>query len=419
MNGDKSITHRAFMIGSLSRGRTTIKGFSTCEDCTRTLRIMKNLGVNINHESPEISIEGNGIFNLSEPDSVLDCGNSATTMRLITGILAGQKFNSVLTGDSSLRKRPMDRIIKPLQKMNACIQAENQNKYAPLKITGRPLSAIEYKLPVASAQVKSSILLAGLHSNGTTKIIEPAPSRDHTEIMLDYLGWPIEKRERKIILKNNGKLKARNINIPGDISSASYLLALASMLPESNLCIKEVGINPTRTGFLNVLEKMNVNFSLSSKRIVSGERVADINVEGSKMKGVKIGGKLIPRLIDEIPVIAVLATKAEGVTEVSDASELRVKETDRIKAIVTELRKMGAEIEEKRDGFIINGPVKLNGAECESYRDHRIAMSLCIAGLTARGTTTVNEAECIKTSFPEFIKVTGEICGENVIEKLD
>jgi 3-phosphoshikimate 1-carboxyvinyltransferase len=418
VGGDKSITHRAFIIGSIAKGITTLKDYSKCEDCMTTLEIMKKLGVNILKNKATIKIEGKGLHGLTEPLDVLDCRNSGTSMRLLSGLLAGQKFFSILTGDSSLNKRPMKRIIEPLSLMGADISSRNNNQFAPLAIKGRNLKAINYTTPVASAQIKSSIILASLYAEGNSSITEPAKSRDHTERMLNLFGAKIETSGNQISIKEKNKLVAKDITVPGDISSAAFFLVLASVIKGSKVLIRNVGINPTRTGILEVLQKMGANISLKNEKDKNYEPIADLLVKGTELKGIEISGDMIPKIIDEIPILAVAATQAEGITQIKDARELRVKETDRIYAITTGLKKMGAKIEEKPDGLIIEGPTKLKGNICESFRDHRIGMALAIAGIIADGKTTIEESECIDISFPEFTEILGGICGtDNVDEK--
>jgi len=415
INGDKSITHRGLIIGSIAEGRTILHGYSNGIDCMSTLKNLKDLGIKIVESESTILIQGRGLGGLTEPENVLDCENSGTTMRLLSGLLSGQDFFSVLTGDNSLCKRPMDRIINPLQKMGAEIRAREKNRFAPLSISGGNLKSINYKLPIASAQVKSAILLAGLYADGKTTIEEPYPTRDHTERMLKLFGSKIEKYRNLITLKEKDRLTSHELFIPGDISSASYFMVLASITQNGELFLKDVGINPTRTGILDILEMMGADISILNKRDVSNEPIADILVKNRKLNAIDISGDIIPRIIDELPIIAVAATQAKGTMKVKNATELRVKETDRIKAIVENLKKMGAKIEEQKDGFIVKGPKRLNGTLCNSYGDHRIAMSLAIAGLIANGVTIIEDTECIKISFPEFITLLKMVCGEEHI----
>jgi len=418
VGGDKSLTHRGLIIGSISKGITTLRDYSKCEDCMATLEIMKKLGIPILKNKSTIRIEGKGLNGLSEPADVLDCKNSGTSMRLLAGLLAGQNFFSVLTGDSSLIRRPMRRIIEPLTLMGARIYGRNNDQLAPFAIKGGNLKSINYKSPVASAQVKSSILLASLYAEGSTTVEEPSESRDHTERMLNLFGVKIESINNKITIKEKKELAAQELLIPGDISSAAFFLVLASGVKGSKILIKNVGINPTRTGILEVLKNMGADISVTNERNNCNELVADLLVKGSRLNGIEISGKIIPKVIDELPILAVAATQAQGTTEIKDAEELRVKETDRIYAITRGLKKLGAKIEEKKDGFIIAGPTRLKGNICESFGDHRIGMALAIAGVMAEGKTELRESECINISFPEFTEILRRVCGEdNVIEK--
>jgi 3-phosphoshikimate 1-carboxyvinyltransferase len=384
-----------------------------------TLEIMKKLGIPILKNKSTIRVEGKGFNGLIEPKDILDCKNSGTSMRLLSGLLAGQNFFSVLTGDSSLTKRPMGRIVEPLTLMGAKIYGRNNDQLAPLAIKGGNLKSINYKSPVASAQVKSSILLASLYAHGNTTIEEPVASRDHTERMLNLFGAKIESFNNKITIKERNKLIAKELLIPGDISSAAFFLVLASGVKGSKILIKNVGINPTRTGILDVLKNMGANISITNKRNNCNELVGDLLVKGSNLSGIEISGRIIPKIIDELPILAVAATQAEGTTEIKDAEELRVKETDRIYAITRGLKKLGAKIEEKRDGFVISGPTKLKGNVCESFSDHRIGMALAIAGVMAEGKTELRESECIDISFPEFTEILRRVCGENSVTEKD
>jgi len=411
VGGDKSITHRGLIVGSIAEGITILKDYSTCDDCMATLEIMKKLGVNILKNKSTIRIEGKGLRGLKEPSDILDCKNSGTSMRLLSGLLAGQNFFSVLTGDNSLLKRPMKRIIEPLTLMGAKISGRENDQFAPLTIKGGNLKAIDYKSKIASAQVKSSILLASLYAEGNSSVTEPTQSRDHTEKILNLFGAKIESSENKITLKEKNKLIAKDLSIPGDISSAAFFLVLASIIKGSKLLIKNVGINPTRTGILDVLKNMGADISVKNERNKNYEPVADLFIKGSKLKSIKIFGKIIPKVIDELPILAVAATQAEGVTEIKDAQELRVKETDRIYAIAAGLKKMGAKVVEKPDGLIIEGPTALKGNICESFDDHRIGMALAIAGVLAEGKMQLLESECINVSFPGFTEILRRTCG--------
>ncbi len=410
--GDKSISHRSLMLAGIANGQSRISGLLEGEDCLATLKIMKDLGVDITRDnSGTYLVEGNGLDGLKEPADILDCGNSGTTMRLLSGLLAGCPFYSVLAGDSSLNSRPMARIITPLTKMGAKIWSRN-NGLAPLSIKGGSLTSINYDSPVASAQVKSSILLAGLSTEGITYVNEPAQSRDHTEKMLKAAGVKIEVTGNTIKLTSSGQpvLKPLDIKIPGDISSAAFIIAAGLITDSSRILIKDVGINQTRTGILDALEMMEAELSIQNKRTSSGEPLADIEASSSNLKAVEISGELVPRLIDEIPLLALLATQADGETVIKDAAELRVKETDRIKAISSELRKLGAEIEEYPDGMKIKGNTELKGGiEVDSYGDHRIGMTMAIAGLIAENGITVKNSESINISFPDFEKLINNL----------
>jgi 3-phosphoshikimate 1-carboxyvinyltransferase len=403
--GDKSISHRAIILGALAEGLTEIRGWSRSEDCQRTVEAARALGVEVEGwESELLQIHGKGIRSLREATDVLDCGNSGTTMRLFGGVLSGQPFLSVLTGDASLRRRPMDRIVLPLRQMGAEIRGRAHDTLPPLAVRGGGLRGVTYRSPVASAQVKSAILLAGLFAEGPTTVIEPVASRDHTERMLEACGQRVERGEREVTVVPPGTLRANSISVPGDFSSAAFFLVGALILPDSNLAIEGVGVNPTRTGLLEVLHGMGAAIRVLPEDGSVGEPRARLHVQSSRLKGVSIGGDLIPRLIDEIPVLAVAAACAEGKTVIRDAAELRVKESDRIRTIAVELSRMGVRTEELEDGLIIHGGEGLRGAPCESYGDHRVAMALTVAGLRAEGETTISGAECIRTSFPGFME---------------
>ena len=401
--GDKSISHRAAMIASIAEGATEIYNYSTGADCRQTLQCLEKLGVEIEETKQRLRIVGRGLAGLQEPEQILDAGNSGTTMRLLLGLLAGQDLFAVLTGDQSLCQRPMGRVITPLAMMGAQIRGRSGD-YAPLAIRGfSEVRPIEYRLPVASAQVKSAILLAGLQASGTTSIIQPLPSRDHTERMLQVFGAPLRVDGNVISLQGKKKLGGQIIRVPGDISAAAYLIVAAAIVPGSSIFIRDVGINLTRTGILDVLEIMGAEIELENMCLWNKEPMADLLVRSADLKGTVIAGELLPLVLDEIPVLAVAATAAQGETIISDASELRVKETDRLQAITSELRKMNAEIKEKPDGLIIRGG-PLEGARVNSWGDHRIAMALAVAGLIAKGETIIEDAGCIDISFPDFTK---------------
>ncbi|MFW5749811.1 MAG: 3-phosphoshikimate 1-carboxyvinyltransferase [Halanaerobium sp.] len=412
--GDKSISHRSLILSSIAEGESKIEGLLEAEDCLSTMGIMRDLGIEITKEAKgKYTVQGKGLDGLQEADDVLDCGNSGTSMRLLAGLLASQDFYSVLTGDHSLRKRPMQRIIGPLSRMGAEIWSRRDG-LAPLSIKGQPLEAVEYELPVASAQLKSSILLAALKTEAETVIIEPAVSRDHTERMLKGAGIDLEILKDRIILKKSAerRLKPFEINVPGDISSAAFFIAAGLLAAEGELLIKNVGINQTRSGFLEVVEAMGGQIDLLNQKDQGGEPTADILVKPSNLKGTEVSGEVIPRLIDEIPIISVLAVFAEGKTVIKDAEELRVKETDRIKAVVTEFERLGIEIKENEGGMEISGPQQVEGGiEVESYHDHRIAMSLAVLALNTEKGITINGSEIIATSFPNFKELLAEVIG--------
>lgn len=401
--GDKSISHRAAILGAIANGKTTINNFLRSDDCLSTVHCLQAMGVEFDGlTTGTLTVSGAGLRGLVEPENVLDVGNSGTTLRVLPGILAGQKFFSVLTGDDSVRKRPVDRVVVPLQKMGARLWARAEGRYPPLVIQGGDLRAIKYKLPVASAQVKTAVLLAGLLAKGKTTVIEQTLSRDHTERMLQYLLADIEAEGSEIMVSGGKELTAGEIDVPGDLSSAAFFIAGALITPSSGLTIRNVGLNPTRTGLLEVIRSMRHEIETRSIEVKSNEPRGDLKISSASLQATTIGGELIPKVIDELPLIAVLATQAEGKTVVKDAQELRVKETDRIKAVCTELAKLGARIKEKEDGFEVEGPTRLKGAKVKSYGDHRIAMALTIAGLVAEGNTAIEEAECISISFPGF-----------------
>lgn len=405
--GDKSISHRSVMLGSLANGTTHVHGFLTGEDCLSTIACFKKMGIEIELDGTDVTVHGKGLNGLNAPTETLDVGNSGTTLRLMTGILSAQPFSCTVTGDSSIQKRPMDRVEKPLKQMGAEITGQGGEKIlAPLHITGHSLKGTHYTLPVASAQVKSAIILAGLYAEGKTVITEPEATRDHTEIMLNHFGADIKRNGNDITVTPVKELYAKEIFVPGDISSAAYFMVLGAVCPDSDITIKNVGINPTRTGIITVLENMGANITLLNERTVSGEKVADINVKYTpSLKSTTVEGDIIPKLIDEIPVIAVAACFAEGTTVIKDAQELKVKESNRIKTVVNELKKFGADIEETDDGMIIKGKCSLKGAVCDSHNDHRIAMSMAVAGIMAEGSTTIKDSQCVDISFPTFFSL--------------
>ncbi len=402
--GDKSISHRAVMFGSIAKGDTEITGFLKGDDCISTISCFRKLGIDINVSEDKVIVHGKGLHGLTAPEKPLYVGNSGTTIRLISGILSAQPFDSVLNGDSSIQKRPMKRVINPLAEMGAEIDSTN-NGYAPLTIHGTKLKAIEYTMPVASAQVKSSILLASLFAEGTTIINEPVASRDHTEIMLNYFGADIKNKDGVITSTPVNELYGRSLEVPGDISSAAFFMVAGLIVPNSHLIIENVGINPTRTGIIDALRAMGGYVEILNERRSGGELVGDIEVKTSQLKATTLEGSIIPRMIDEIPVFAVAALCAEGTTYVKDAEELKVKESNRIATMSTELGKMGAIITETDDGMIIEGGQKLKGSTVYSHLDHRVAMSCATAALIADGATTITDADCVGISFPNFYEI--------------
>jgi 3-phosphoshikimate 1-carboxyvinyltransferase len=400
--GDKSISHRSVMIGAIASGITDIENFLPGQDCLSTVRCIRQLGIKVEELNPtHLRVHGKGATGLSEPEDFMDAGNSGTTIRLISGILAGQNFISFLTGDASIRRRPMARVAEPIRQMGAEVWGRNDGRYAPLAIKGGNLRAINYHTPVASAQIKSAVLLGGLYATGETVVTEPALSRDHTEKMLKAFGANIETQGLTTKIEASS-LNGQKVIVPGDISSAAFFLTAGAIIPGAGITVARVGLNPTRTGILDVLAAMGARISISNQFESSGELIGDITVEGRGLKGLEIGGDIIPRLIDEIPVLAVAAAVAEGQSVIRDASELKVKESNRLEAIATELTRFGADIKETEDGLIINGGRSLKGAVCESYHDHRIAMACILMGLVAKGRTVVHNTECIDISFPGF-----------------
>ncbi|MGN0412092.1 MAG: 3-phosphoshikimate 1-carboxyvinyltransferase [Lachnospiraceae bacterium] len=407
--GDKSISHRAVMFGSLAKGTTQVTGFLKGADCLSTISCFRQLGVSIEEKDQKIYIHGKGLHGLSAPDGILDAGNSGTTTRLISGILSGQNFTSTITGDASIQKRPMRRIITPLSQMGASIESVHGNDCAPLHISPASLHGITYQSPVASAQVKSSILLAGLYADGITTVKEPAISRNHTEIMLKSFGATVHTEGLSASILPEPDLTALEISVPGDISSAAYFIAAGLIVPGSEIRIRHVGINPTRDGILQVAKAMGGNITLENVS-ESGEPTADIVVRSSSLHGTTIEGAIIPTLIDELPVIAIMAAAAEGTTVIKDAAELKVKESNRIEVMVENLSAMGCDITATEDGMIINGGKALHGAEIDSHLDHRIAMSFAIASLIADGVTIIKDASCVNISYPSFYQDLASLC---------
>lgn len=400
--GDKSISHRSIMLGALAEGTTEVRGFLQGADCLSSISCFEKMGVQIENQGDIVRIHGLGLHNLHAPSVTLDVGNSGTTTRLMSGILAAQSFTSLVDGDASIRKRPMKRIITPLTQMGASITSLNQNDCAPLRIEGKPLHGIHYQSPVASAQVKSAILLAGLYADGETSVTEPYVSRNHTELMFEAFGVPVHREGTTVTIRPIDSLNAQKILVPGDISSAAYFLVAGLITPNSELVIRNVGINPTRDGILDVCRAMGADITLECVSDTIGEPTADIRVRTSALHSTVIEGAVIPKLIDELPIIAVLACFAEGTTVIRDAQELKVKESNRIDVMVHSLSAMGADIEATDDGMIIHGGKPLHGAVIDSNLDHRIAMSFAIAGMNADGETEIQGSECVNISYPNF-----------------
>jgi 3-phosphoshikimate 1-carboxyvinyltransferase len=409
--GDKSISHRAVILGSLTQGVTVIDGFLSCDDTLSSANAMTTLGVPIDIKESNVEIKGKGLFGLSEPENTIDAGNSGTTARLLTGLLSAQRFFASITGDKYLRRRPMERVVKPLTLMGAKIWGREKGKMLPLAIQGTQLSGISYELPVASAQVKSALLLAGLYAQGETEIIEAVRTRDHTERMLSHLGADVRRKGKSIKITGGTILKGSEISVPSDISSAAFFIVAALINPGSEILIKNVGINPDRIGVIEILKEMGGFIEIANKRYISGEPIGDISVRSSALKASEIKGEIIPKAIDELPVITVAACFAEGETVIKDAKELRIKETDRIKAMTTELRKLGADIEELDDGMVVRGQIHLTGGSCSSWGDHRVAMALAVAATRAKGDTRIEESDCVSVSFPGFFEVMRRLRG--------
>ncbi|WP_174734005.1 3-phosphoshikimate 1-carboxyvinyltransferase [Mesobacillus harenae] len=401
--GDKSISHRSVMFGALANGITKVENFLPGDDCLSTISCFRQLGVEIEQEGSRVVVFGKGFEGLSEPEGILDVGNSGTTIRLLMGILSGRPFHSVLMGDHSIGKRPMTRVTKPLSLMGANISGRKEGEYTPLSISGQQLNSIEYKLPVASAQVKSAIILAGLQAEGETTIIEPEKTRDHTERMIRQFGGEVTTNGLAVSVRGGQSLTAANVSVPGDISSAAFFLAAGAIIPDSKIILKNVGLNPTRTGILDVLTAMGADITIEPYQTESGEPAGDITVAFSTLKGTVVEGSLIPRLIDEIPIIALIATQADGITVIKDAAELKVKETNRIDTVVAELAKLGARLEATEDGMIIYGNTFLKGGEAvSSHGDHRIGMMLAIGALLCTKDVSLEQAEAISVSYPSF-----------------
>ena len=408
---DKSISHRSIMFGAISKGTTIVNNFLKAEDCLSTIAVFKQLGVRITEKNEQIMIEGKGFEGLTAPSSRLDAGNSGTTMRLVLGILAGCPFTSEIAGDASLNRRPMERVMKPLREMGADLQGTAEAEFPPLKVTGNTLHGIEYHMPIASAQVKSAILFAALQAEGTTKIIEKEQSRNHTEEMIKQFGGKIQVEGKEIIVTGPQQLIGQEVTVPGDISSAAFYLVAASILANSEVLLKQVGINPTRTGILDVLMHMGAN--IEERQLDEQNQAADLIVRSAQLHACEIQGEIIPRLIDELPIIALAATQATGTTIIRDAQELKVKETNRIDATAEELTKMGANIEPTEDGLIIHGPTSLHGATVDSHGDHRIGMMLQIAALLTAEPVELLNPEAVNISYPEFFTDLAKLVQED------
>ncbi|HUD00113.1 MAG TPA: 3-phosphoshikimate 1-carboxyvinyltransferase [Candidatus Polarisedimenticolaceae bacterium] len=408
--GDKSIGHRAVIFGSIAHGLSRVSNMSGGEDNLRTVQAFKDLGVKISTEGETLYIQGKGWEGLTAPKNIIDCGNSGTTMRLLSGVLAGRPFTTMLDGDQSLRRRPMQRVIEPLRRMGANLVGREGPGLAPLEINGGSLKGIEYSMPIASAQVKSAILLAGLQAEGVTIVQEPQNSRNHTELMIKGFGGEVALDGRKILLKGGQTLHGKGVRIPGDMSSAAFFLVAAALIPGSQVIVRRVGVNPTRDGVVEILRRMGAEIELLGATIETGEPVADLKVKGTRLRGVEIGSELAARTIDEYPILAIAAALADGVTVIHGAKELRFKESDRISAMSEGLRRLGVDVDEREDGMTIRGRETLQGNKVRSFGDHRIAMSLAVAGLCAEGGVEIDDADCVAISFPTFFGLLDEIC---------
>ncbi|HIE64251.1 MAG: 3-phosphoshikimate 1-carboxyvinyltransferase [Nitrospira sp.] len=411
--GDKSITHRAVILSALGEGTAEIVGYLPSEDCERTVAAFREMGISILESASggvsRLVMEGKGLRGLSEPREVIDCGNSGTTMRLMTGLLSGQSFFSVLTGDASLRQRPMRRVVEPLRLMGGEIRGRSGGDLAPLAFSGKKLSAIDYRLPFSSAQVKSALLLAGLFASGETTISEPGSSRDHTERMFRYLDIPCEEKAGGFSVIGGSPFKNKRMDIPGDISSAAFFLVAASILEGSEITLRGVGVNPTRTGVLDVLQKMGADITVQPLAPMCNEPVADLTVRSCPLRGTVIDGALAASVLDEFPVLCIAAAAAEGETVIRNAQELRVKESDRIETMAKSLRGMGVQVETSADGMRIQGSSQWCGTICETQGDHRIAMSMTVAGLRTEGENKIDDMDCINTSFPGFLDLLSKL----------
>ena len=408
--GDKSISHRSVMFGALSQGLTEVENFLTGADCLSTISCFRQMGIDIVQNGSTVKIYGKGLHGLTAPEEALDAGNSGTTVRLMSGILSGQPFRSVITGDDSIQKRPMKRIMTPLTMMNAGISSIYNNGCAPLEINGGSLHGIHYKSPVASAQVKSCVLLAGLYADGITRVTEPVVSRNHSELMLRYFGADVSCEGTTVSISPQPHLTGQKINVPGDISSAAYFIAAALLVPDSEVLIRNVGINPTRDGMLRVCKAMGADITVVKEDHSGAEPCADLLVRSSSLKGTVIEGEIIPTLIDEIPVIAVMAAFADGTTVIRDAAELKVKESDRIAVMTDNLTRIGCDVTATEDGMIIRGGRELCGASIDTKKDHRIAMSFAVAALACGGEMDIRDADCVNISYPGFYEDLERLC---------
>jgi 3-phosphoshikimate 1-carboxyvinyltransferase len=418
--GDKSITHRAIILSALAEGDSVLSAYCRGEDCLNTMRAFQAMGIQIEEHPERLRVRGKGLWGLTEPAQPLDCGNSGTGIRLLAGLLAGQDFFTILTGDESIRRRPMGRVVKPLREMGAAIAGRKGGELAPLAITGSRLRGLAYTSPVASAQVKSSLLLAGLYAEGVTRVSEPRRSRDHTERLFRYFGIPVQEDGSAVSIQGRPSVgwAGKPVGVPGDLSAAAFFIVGASLVPGSDVTVASVGVNPTRTGVLEILTEMGANIQVLNRRDEAGEPVADLHVRAAPLHGIRIGAELIPQTIDEFPILCVAAVLAEGETTITGAGELRVKESDRIATMTAELGKMGASIEETKDGLVIQGlgatrTKRLHGAACTSYGDHRVAMAMAMAGLAAEGETKIQDTGCIETSFPGFESKLLELLTKN------
>ncbi|MDG5470640.1 3-phosphoshikimate 1-carboxyvinyltransferase [Jeotgalibacillus sp. ET6] len=400
--GDKSISHRSIMFGALAHGKTTVTGFLKGDDCLSTIKCFRSMGVQIDEKDDEIVIHGVGFQGLEEPKDVLDVGNSGTTTRLLLGILAGLPFHSVVIGDDSIATRPMRRVTDPLKQMGANIDGRENGQYTPISIRGGKLSPIEFVMPLASAQLKSAIIFAGLQAEGATTIIEPEKTRDHTERMIKHFGGSIKREHNRLTIEGGQQFKGQTVQVPGDISSAAFFLAAGAAVKGSELMLTDVGVNPTRDGMIDVLIKMGADLTIHTEE-EKAEPVANLLIKSSQLKAIDIGGSIIPKLIDEIPIIALLATQANGTTTIRNAEELKVKETNRIDAVVQELKKLGADIEATEDGMKIHGPAPLHGGRVSSRGDHRIGMMLAVASLLTGEEVQIENFEAISVSYPDFL----------------